>query len=368
MVERPNRLSSKLRRAPTRYEPIARLALGGMAEVWRARAVLESGESHLVAIKRVLAELDGDALYRSMFEDEARLGMLLRHRNVVRVYDAREVGGRLIMIMELVDGTSLKSLLDRAHARGACMPVGAALHVARELARALEYAHQAVGSRGEPLGIIHRDVSPHNVLLSRTGLVKLADFGLANANVHETARSTELVGGKLGYLAPEVVLQKPTDSRIDIFAAGIVMWEMLTGRRLFQGDDDPETVRNVVRKSIEPVSRYNTSVTPEVDELVARALDRNPDRRTPTAGALLDAIEASLGAVDAKVGPRDVALLVGLHLAAGPREVVPRSGLEALAQELDAFVVVAGGTEYDLGAQPLDPGQFDTRRVGSRGD
>jgi serine/threonine-protein kinase len=334
-----------------------------MAEVWKARAVLESGESHHVAVKRVLGELAAEPLYRSMFEDEARLGMLLRHPNIVRVHDAREVQGAFLMVMELVDGTSLKSLLDRAHARGACMPVPAALHVMREVAKALEYAHGATDARGEHLAIIHRDVSPHNVLLSRSGAVKLTDFGLADASVHQTMRSSELVGGKLGYLAPEVVLQKGGDHRIDIFAAGIVLWEMLAGRRLFKGESDSETVHNVVRKPIEKVSTYNTSVSPEIDALVARVLDRNPERRFKSARALLDAIEMLLGKVDPTVGARDVSLLVGLHLAAG-RPETPQKGVEALIAELDAFVVAADGVGlYDVGATPLDPASFGSSGV-----
>jgi len=329
-----------------------------MAEVWKARAVLETGESYYVAVKRVLPELAKQDLYRSMFEDESRLGMLMRHPNVVRVYDAREVAGTYLMVMELVDGTALKSLLDRAHDRGACMPVAAALHVIRQLALGLDYAHLATDERGQHLGIIHRDVSPHNVLLSRNGAVKLADFGLANAAVHQTMRTEELVGGKLGYLAPETVLQKPADHRIDIFAAGIVLWEMLAGRRLFHDDADATTVRNVVRKTIEPVSKYNSSVTPEVDALVHRVLDRNPDKRIASARALVEDVDAVLKSVDPRVGARDVSLLVGLHLAGGRAEPATRGGLDALAGELDAFVDAAGGAQYDLGAQPLDPSQF----------
>jgi serine/threonine-protein kinase len=355
---RPTRLSAKLRRAPTRYEPVRRIAAGGMAEVWKARAVLDTGESYFVAIKRVLPELSKQELYRSMFEDEARLGMLLRHPNVVRVYDARDVAGTYLMIMELVDGTSLKSLLDRAHDRRACVPVAAALHVTRQLALGLDYAHLATDARGQHLGIVHRDVSPHNVLLSRSGAIKLADFGLANARVNQTMRTEDLVGGKLGYLAPETVLQKPTDHRVDVFAVGIVLWEMLAGRRLFYDDVDATTVRNVVRKEIEPVSKYNSSVTPEVDALVRSVLDRNPDKRVASARALVEDVDRVLAKLDPRVGARDVSLLVGLHLAGGRGAPAPRSGLDALAGELDAFVTVAGGVEYDLGAEPLDPSQF----------
>jgi serine/threonine-protein kinase len=330
-----------------------------MAEVFRAEAVFDTGDTHAVAIKRVLPELSTQPIYRSMFEDEARLGMLLRHPNIVRVYDAREVAGTYLMVMELVDGTSLKDMLDAAHARGACMPVPTGLHILREIARGLDYAHLASDPSGAHLGIIHRDVSPHNVLLGRDGSVKLADFGLANANVHQTLRSSELVGGKLGYLAPEIIVQRPSDQRIDLFAAGIVLWEMLAGRRLFMGKNDAETVQNVARKRIEPVSLYNANVHARVDDIVRRALERNPDKRYRSAQMLLDDIDEALREIDREVGPRDVSLLVGLYLAGKrARPAAPLLGLDLVARELDAFVRVASDSEYDLGAAPLDPSDF----------
>ncbi|MCZ7678600.1 MAG: serine/threonine protein kinase [Sandaracinaceae bacterium] len=226
----------QLRRAPTRYEPRAPWP-PGMAEVWRGDAVFEDGARHPVAIKRVLPNLASQELYRSMFEDEARLGMALSHANIVRVYDARDVGGTFLMIMELVDGTSLKDLLARAHQREAPMPVATALHIARELAKALDYAHTATDAEGTHLGVVHRDVSPHNLLLGRRGEVKLADFGLADASVHQTHLGDGMLGGKLGYLAPEIVRAQPATHRIDLFALGIVLWEMLSGRRLLPRRD-----------------------------------------------------------------------------------------------------------------------------------
>jgi serine/threonine-protein kinase len=358
-MARDGQLSTKLRRLPTRYEPIARLAQGGMAEVWRADAIFEGGDRHAVAIKRVLGALAGDPLYRSMFEDEARLGMLLRHKNIVRVYDARDIGGTLLMIMELVDGTSLKDVLTRAHARQAPMPLPVALHLVRELARALDYAHVCTDPTGRPLGIIHRDVSPHNILLGRDGAVKLTDFGLADASVHTTAKSTELLGGKLGYLAPELVDQRPATPRIDVFAAGIVLWEMLAGRRLFLGNDDRDTVLKVQACQVPPISTLNSRVPPEVEVFLARVLHRNPDRRMPSAAAMIADLDRLIALLDRAVGADDVALLVGLHCAASRAHTAAELGDVAflLAQELDAFALAAQG-DPDQGARPLDPTDF----------
>lgn len=354
-----SRISTKLRRAPTRYVPTERIASGGMAEVWKAVAYFEGGESHPVALKRVLPELAAQDLYRSMFEDEARLGMLLRHHNIVRVYDARDVGGTLIMVMELVDGTSLKSILDRAHARGACMPVATALHIARELARALAYAHTAQSADGRHLGIIHRDVSPHNLLLGKDGAVKLADFGLADASVHNTQLGGGMLGGKLGYLSPELIEQQPTTPKIDVFGVGIVLWEMLCGRRLFQGATDADTVRAVARCEVPRPSAIQKKIPREVDLLLTEILARDPARRTASGHALEQRIAEVLAKIDPKVSAKDVALLVGLHLAteaAQPPKAASIAPAALFVAELEALVETTGGAVVDA---PLDPSLFD---------
>lgn len=361
MSKDKSRVSVQFRRAPTRYRPIERLAAGGMAEVWRAEAIVEGGHRYPVAIKRTLPELSDQPLFISMFQDEARLGMMLRHPNIVRVHDARQVGSTFLMVMELVDGTSLKQLLERAHRRGRPMPVPVALFIARELAAALEYAHAAVDPNGVPMGIVHRDVSPHNVLLDKTGAVKLADFGLADASVHHTRTEEGMVGGKLGYLAPELIQQQPTDHRVDVFAVGITLWEMLSGRRLFQGRDDSETVRNVVRKPIEPPSRFNPSCDPAVDDLLLRLLSRDPALRVATAAAAAAELGAQLERLDPTVGNRDVALLVGLHVAQRMREPSSSAGdvLGIIQHELEAFIDTSVRPDLDDGAEPLDPEAFD---------
>jgi serine/threonine-protein kinase len=355
------RLTTKFRRAPTRYVPLVPLAAGGMAEVWKGNAVLETGEKHLIAIKRVLPQLAQDPTYRSMFLDEARLGMLLRHPNIVRVYDAREVGGTYIMIMELVEGTSLKAILERAHARNAGMPPATALFIARELASALAYAHAAREPTGKHLGIIHRDVSPHNLLLGKDGAVKLADFGLADASVHSTQLGGGMLGGKLGYLAPELIEQQPSTAQIDVFAVGIVLWEMLAGRRLFSGATDTDTVRAVARCEVPPVSKFNRRASTEVDVLLAQVLHRDPRRRTQGAATLVSELDRVLAKIDSNVSKRDVALVVGLQLALEPPPPQPSAAQAAAAfmEELDAFVETGGAT--DLGAAPLDPSLFGGR-------
>ncbi|MFK7989095.1 MAG: serine/threonine-protein kinase [Sandaracinaceae bacterium] len=354
-------LSTRLRRAPTRYQPTRRLAVGGMAEVWCGDALFEDGDRHPVAIKRVLPHLALEPIYKSMFQDEARLGMALSHTNIVRVYDAREVGGTFIMIMEMVDGTSLKDLLDNAHQRSAPMPVPAALHIGLQLARALSYAHAAT-DKGRPLNVVHRDVSPHNLLLSRAGQVKLADFGLADADVQGTQLGDGMLGGKLGYLAPEIIHQQPNDHQVDIFALGIVLWEMLAGRRLFHRPNDAATVQAVAACEVPPVAGLNKGVTRGVASLLDDLLAPQPMDRLHSAGQAVKRLEALIDEIDRDVGYRDVALLVGLHLASvtAPAPTVPKALTELLAQELDAFATAAAGSTTSMGAQPLDPDAFLT--------
>ncbi len=355
------RISSQLRRAPTRYRPISRIATGGMAEVWRAEAQFEDGSSHQVAIKRVLPQI-GDQAFQAMFQDEARLGMLLRHRNIVRVYDARTIGETFIMVMELVDGDSLKGLVNRAHARQAKFPLAAALHITRELAHALAYVHTAIDGEGQHLGIIHRDVSPHNILLGRDGAVKLTDFGLADAEVHDYERDPGQVGGKLGYLAPEVIKRTGSDHRIDLFAAGIVLWEMLAGRRLFRGETDADTVRLLARCVVPDIRKVNPQVPAGVAAILDELLAPFPDARFGSGHALADALDVQIEAIDREVGSRDVSLLVGLHLAQvrreKPREERPFAMAELLEQELAQFAEAANGGPAG-GAAPLDPADFD---------
>ncbi len=361
MAPRPSSssLSVQLRRAPTRYEPRARLAAGGMAEVWRGDAVFEDGARHPVAIKRVLPNLASQELYRSMFEDEARLGMALSHPNIVRVYDARDVGGTFLMIMELVDGTSLKDLLARAHQREAPMPVATALHIARELAEALDYAHTATDAEGKHLGVVHRDVSPHNLLLGRRGEVKLADFGLADASVHQTHLGDGMLGGKLGYLAPEIVRAQPATHRIDLFALGIVLWEMLCGRRLFHGATDGDTIRAVGHCVVPPARAFNRGVTDDVEDFLREILAPTPEARTASAARAVARLDSLIARIDPAVGPRDVGLLVGLFLAteAPRRAAAPDALAQLLAQELALFSEAAANDD-PLGATPLDPDSF----------
>ncbi|MGB8223432.1 MAG: serine/threonine-protein kinase [Polyangiales bacterium] len=351
----PN-LSTRLRRAPTRYEPSKRIAIGGMAEVWRANAVFDDGERHPVAIKRVLPSI-GDPMFRAMFLDEARLGMLLRHPNIVRVYDARDVDGTYIMVMELVDGVSLRSLTRAAHSNGRSMGLPLALWIAQEIAKALAYAHRARDGAGRGLGIVHRDVSPQNVLLGVAGEVKLADFGLADATVHEHVRAEDTIGGKIGYLSPEIVRGQPSDHRADLFALGVIFWEMLAGRALFAGGHDALTIRRIVECEVPELA----GLVPDgehADAIVRRLITKDPDDRLNDAALLAAQLRQLIQRKNWLAGPESVASEVRRYQSERNRrsQAPPVSAL--LSDELAKFAEMAADTPIDLGALPLDPSKF----------
>ena len=326
-----------------------------MAEVWRANAIFDDGDLHPVAIKRVIPTMQ-EPLFRAMFRDEARLGMLLRHPNIVRVYDARDIGESYIMVMELVDGVSLRSLIGKASGGRRALAMPLALWITHQIALGLNYAHRARDAKGKPLGIVHRDVSPQNMLLDVGGAVKLADFGLADATVHEHVRSEDLVGGKIGYLAPEIVRGDRVDHRADLFALGVVLWETLAGRQLFVGENEGHTLRNILKCEVPPLER--STVAGEVaDALLSRLLTSDPDDRFDHAALLASELERVIHEQGWKVGPEEVATAVRLHLAARaqPEE---EAVSEILGDELARFAEATVGSASDIGAEPLDPNRF----------
>ena len=268
-----------------RYRLIEPIATGGMAEVWRAEAPGPEGFVKEVALKVVRGDHGADGELVRMFIREARLASRLTHANVVQVFDFDQADGRHYLAMELVRGRTLREVLDRARARGLRLGLGRAVEVGLAVARALSYAHR-LEEGGRPLGLVHRDVSPQNVLVSFEGEVKLADFGIARAlGAEETVPGT--LKGKLAYMAPEQARGEPVDARADLFALGAVLWELCAGRRLFAREGDAATLGALLSgEPVSPPSSWNEAVPPELDALVLSALARDPALRTPTAEAL----------------------------------------------------------------------------------
>jgi serine/threonine-protein kinase len=281
-----------------RYRLIAEIAAGGAAVVYAAALIGRAGFQRTVAIKVLHAHLADDPDFVAMFLDEARLSARIHHPNVVDVLDVDVLEDRLVIVMEWVDGVPLSVLRRAAHKRGRPLPIGVASRVVHDALLGLHAAHELRGPGGAPLGLVHRDVTPHNLLVGADGISRASDFGVAKASGRiAKTDSNRVVKGKLRYLAPEQAQGLELDRRVDVFAAGIVLWEALAGRTLFDGDTDAEVLSQILGRPIEPPSKHRREVPPELDEICGRALARAPGERFPDAAAFATALEATLGPV-----------------------------------------------------------------------
>lgn len=268
-----------------KYRLLAPIASGGMAEVWLAEVAGPAGFVKRVALKLVRADRGDDPEMVRMFIQEANLASRLHHANIVHVFAFERVEERYVIAMELVHGKSLRSVLDRCRETGMRLGLPRSVHVAAEVARALAYAHRPV-EEGGVAGLVHRDVSPQNVLVSFEGEVKLADFGIARAGDAAGLTSPGTMKGKAGYMPPEQWGGGPVDGRVDVFALGVVLWEMCAGRRLFARDSEPATLKAVEEAPVSPPSEWNEEVPPDLDALVLAALERDAARRTGSAAEM----------------------------------------------------------------------------------
>lgn len=269
-----------------RYHILSPIAAGGMAEVYRGESAGIEGFRKKVAIKRVLPKLSANHEFIDMFLDEARLCAYLNHSKCVQVFDIGQGGGSHFIVMEFVDGADLKQVMDHLGEKKQSLPVEVSCLIALQICEGLAYAHAACDHAGEPLNIVHRDVSPQNVLITRYGEIKLVDFGLARASSHLTEEDEDIVKGKFGYLAPEIAGGHGVDHRVDIFATGILLWEMLAGRRLFRGTTDLETFKQVRAAKVPDLRRERDDVSDAVMAVVLKALAKDRDSRYQTANAM----------------------------------------------------------------------------------
>jgi serine/threonine-protein kinase len=266
-----------------RYKVLERIAAGGMAEVFRAESAGLEGFKKLVAIKRVLPHLSEKKQFIGMFLDEARVCAHLSHSNCVQVFDIGVGDNTYFIVMEFVDGSDLKGVIEYQKKMGKAFPVEEATLTCVRICEGLAYAHELTDSKGKSLHIVHRDMSPPNVLLTRHGEVKIVDFGLAKANSQLERSEPGIIKGKFSYLSPEAAQGLPVDARTDVFAVGIILWELIAGRRLFLGDSDLETVRMVQRAEIPPLRQFNPKVPAELERVLAKSLAQDPAKRYQTA-------------------------------------------------------------------------------------
>jgi eukaryotic-like serine/threonine-protein kinase len=280
-----------------RYELLIPLASGGMASVWAARLKGPRGFQKIVAVKLMLAELSDDPNFEKMFLDEAELASRIKHPNVVEIVDLGEQDGVLYQVMEWVDGEPLSHLIRELRDSGG-VPLPIARGIVIQACAGLQAAHELTGADGAPVGLVHRDVSPQNLLLGYDGILKVVDFGVAKA---ESNRQQTVVGqmkGKAPYMAPEQALGEKVDRRTDVFALGIVFFQLLTGKHPFRAENDLATLRRIVGKDPAPRARQAAAYVPEeIDALIARALEKKQDARFASMVELAKAVEVVSGPV-----------------------------------------------------------------------
>jgi serine/threonine-protein kinase len=288
-----------------RYKIQRRVADGGMAEIFLATQMGRDGFQKPVILKRIHSAIYSDPQFRNMFIDEAHISMSLAHSNIAQVLDLGASSGRYFLVLELVDGWDLGRVLHRAAAAGVRLPRELALHITADVCRALAYAH-AKTDGGSPLGIVHRDVSPHNVLLSEQGEVKLTDFGIAKAMNKREHTGVGVVKGKVAFMSPEQALGKTIDARSDLFSLGTVLYLLVTRTRPFEGPSELETLLRVQKGEFRPADQAAPDLHPELAALIARAMHPDPDQRYQTADEMLVDVERVLRTVFHPVGQTEL--------------------------------------------------------------
>lgn len=286
---------------------VAALGRGGMAEVFLATYPHQAGED-LVVIKRLHAHLDGDPAVVAMFLDEACVALQLVHPGIVRSYELGLFQGRHALVMEYLEGQSIQRVQQKAAQLGRDLPCEVVVPLVAEVLDALDYAHNARAEDGTSLGLVHRDVSPHNLFLTSAGNLKLLDFGIAKTAFQECRTRTGLLKGKVSYMAPEQAWGYDIDRRADLWSVGVVLWEMLAGRRLFKADSEAASLHNTLTADVPHLGSVRGDVPVELERIVSRALQRDPALRFPTAAAMAHELRAWAGKSIATARPAARAL------------------------------------------------------------
>ncbi len=277
-----------------RYALHGEIAAGGMATVHLARLLGPVGFARTVAVKRLHPHLARDPDFVAMFLEEARLAARVRHPNVVSTLDVVSDDGELFLVMEYVAGESLSRLVRKTREAGRRVPIRHVIGIMAATLEGLHAAHEAKSERGVPLGIVHRDVSPQNIHVGTDGVTRVLDFGIAKATNRVQDTRTDQIKGKIAYMSPEQLAKAPIDRRADVYSASVVLWEAVTGHRLFTADDVPALVYAIVNEDVLPPSSLVPDVPKGLDELILRGLDREPSRRWSSAREMAEALERIL--------------------------------------------------------------------------
>src|SRR3954470_2302695 len=275
-----------------KYYLLERINVGGMAEVFKAKTFGVEGFERLLAVKRILPNIAEDEEFITMFIDEAKIAVQLQHANIAQIFDLGKVDESFFIALEYVHGRDLRSIFDRMRNKGDSLPIAMASYVIMQVCEGLDYAHNKRDAQGRELHLVHRDISPQNVLIGYEGECKLIDFGIAKAAGKAGKTQAGILKGKFGYMSPEQVRGLPIDRRSDIFAVGIVLYELLTGERLFIGESDFSTLEKVRNVEILPPSTYNRKIPEELERIVLKALTKDVEDRYQNAIDLHDELQA----------------------------------------------------------------------------
>ena len=298
-----------------KYFLLDRVGEGGMAEIFRARLASLDSSGRFIVIKRIQSEYSNNQEFLDMFKSEVQVTMRFTHPNIVQLYESGVENGLQYIAMEFVEGRNLRQMLSKASQKQMTIPIPAACYIIEQAAAGLHYAH-AFKDRitGESLNLVHRDVSPQNIIVSYDGNIKIIDFGIAKATTNNEATRAGVIKGKLSYLSPEQVLGETLDGRSDIFALGIVLWETLTGKRLFVAEDDNEfQVLKMIESCttfVKPPSQFNPSISKELDAIVLQALTRDPRKRFQSGEELARALRKILASQFSDFGPSDLSQFI----------------------------------------------------------
>lgn len=270
------------------YQLIEKIAQGGMAQVYKAKTIDPLGIERLVVIKRILPHIASHPEYIDMLIDEAKIAVNFTHGNIAQIYDLGRSGDDYFIVMEYVDGKTISQILRELKKRGENIPVEIAAFCFIEICKGLDYIHRKQDSQGKTLGVVHRDISPQNIILSYSGTVKIIDFGVAKADDKITQTESGVLKGKFAYMSPEQASGEPIDCRSDLFSAGILLWELLTLERLFKRKTNPETVKAVQKDDVDAPSRKRKDVPKDLDRIVLKALQKKKKNRYQSASDMAD--------------------------------------------------------------------------------
>jgi serine/threonine protein kinase len=358
-----------------KYKLVKLIASGGMAEVYLAKQAGAAGFEKMVCLKRILPHLARDKQFVDMFLNEARLAAQLDHPNIVSIFDLGEANGNYFIAMEFIDGPSLRAVAKRASERGEYLPIPEVCKIIAMAAGGLEHAHNLADAQGQTLGLVHRDISPDNILVHRNGAAKVVDFGIAKAANSSGATRTGTLKGKVAYMPPEQLRGEQLDRRVDVFALGVVLYEMLAGKRPWEGDSEVALIGRIMTEDPAPLGDTRTDAPQELLDIVAKALSKDRGARYQNCAELQSELENLLVAMGQTITPARVSDFVKAYspeadAPASPSAVESTGAmLRALEQEMNgtgtgmAPSLVAGGRRQDRDSHtvaissPVDSGR-----------